>query len=293
MCGTFHFMEKAKLYAISVAFTIGTILHLDAQQILTNPVPYTNQLPSQSVQRVFQDKDGFMWFGTQDGLCRYDGYRILVFRSDLNNPNLLTDNEITCIAEDETGHLLIGTKKGVNILDKQTYQLKHFHHKEIKDKEIRSLIVASNGDIWIGTMSFVLKFNPDFTLHKRYDNSLPITSVNSIYEDNDGNIWTMLWQSGLHKYDPGKDAFNRLPKIGTTDNPFKIFQDNEKRYWICTWGEGIYSLNLSADGQNIIYTHHKITIGEKQLEENHLFSIAQDNKYGYIWVMSTSGIHAL
>lgn len=92
-----------------------------AQQMSVTTLPLNNYLPSSSVLRVHCDKEGFLWLGTKDGLCRYDAYRIQTFRSGLKTPNLLTNNEITCIAEDDKGFLYIGTKKGLNILNKQTY----------------------------------------------------------------------------------------------------------------------------------------------------------------------------
>lgn len=91
-----------------------------AQQMSVSTLPLNNYLPSSTVLRVHCDREGFLWLGTKDGLCRYDGYRLLVFRSGLKSPDLLTNNEITCIAENKNGYLFIGTKKGINILDKQT-----------------------------------------------------------------------------------------------------------------------------------------------------------------------------
>ena len=67
-------------------------------RISVDPFPLMEQLPSNTVTRIFQDYEGFLWLGTPDGLCRYDAYRLLVFRSDINNPDLLTNNEITCLA---------------------------------------------------------------------------------------------------------------------------------------------------------------------------------------------------
>lgn len=84
-----------------------------AQQMSVTTLPLNNYLPSSTVLRVHCDREGFLWLGTKDGLCRYDGYRVLVFRSGLKTPDLLTNNEITCITENRNGYLFIGTKKGL------------------------------------------------------------------------------------------------------------------------------------------------------------------------------------
>ena len=65
----------------------------------------TEGLPTSEVQKVYQDNEGFMWFATRNGLCRYDGYRITVFRSDLPNAHNLTDNNIYCLTDDNRGSL--------------------------------------------------------------------------------------------------------------------------------------------------------------------------------------------
>lgn len=282
-------MTKERLYLILLFVFI--ILAAQANQITVRPFPLIGQLPSNSVQRVYQDREGFMWFGTLDGLCRYDAYRMLVFRSDLNNPELLSNNEITCFAEDSNNHLLIGTKKGLNILDKKTYQIKHFEGKEIFNSEIKCITVSSDGSIWIGTNSRVFRFDKDLSFCKIYEDDIPITSINTVYEDQDKNIWITTWRCGLYKYNRAKDSFVKLPKIGTIDNPFKIFQDNKKQYWICTWGDGMYRFDPKQT-QNNPYTHIDIKTNDKLLSEDRFFSITQDDKYGYIWMISISGIYA-
>ena len=78
---------------------------------------YNDKLPSNSVIRTFNDNDGYMWFGTKDGLCRFDGYDVKVFRSSAFTPGILTNNEIQCIAEDKNQRIWVGTFEGINIID--------------------------------------------------------------------------------------------------------------------------------------------------------------------------------
>lgn len=258
-----------------------------ANQISVSPVPIYDQLPSNSVQRVYQDKEGFLWLGTLDGLCRYDGYKITVFRSNLNNPGLLTNNEITCITEDSL-HLWIGTKKGINILNKRTCGIEHFPDKQIEEENIKYMITASDGSIWVGTSNKILRYGADLKLIKKYDAALPFTSTNFIYEDNDHNLWAGFWNNGLYRYIPEKDTFINYPQIGASNNPFRIFQDNKGQHWVCTWGDGVFLFNPEKEEYDM-YEH----IREIQSPENRFYSITQDDKYNYIWLMSISGLNAL
>src|SRR5690554_6769399 len=80
----------------------------------------TEGLPTSEVQKVYQDREGFMWFATRNGLCKYDGYRITVFRSDLPNSHHLSDNNIYCLADDNSGSLWIGTASGMSRFNKSS-----------------------------------------------------------------------------------------------------------------------------------------------------------------------------
>ena len=259
-------------------------------RISVDPFPLMEQLPSNTVTRIFQDYEGFLWLGTPDGLCRYDAYRLLVFRSDINNPDLLTNNEITCLAEDKNNHLFIGTKNGINILNKKTYNITAFGDSILQNKEIKSIKITEDGYIWVGTTGTVYCFNADFSFRKQYDHQLPVTSVNSFYEDSEGGLWVMMWREGLFKYDSENDRFIRMPRIGNKNNPFQIHKDSRGQYWLCTWDDGVFLID-SGNGSEITYRPFPIFNKEKKSSEKIFFGIAEDRADGYIWLMSNSGLY--
>lgn len=276
---------------------LGTTSGICSNPISINPIPVISQFPSNSVQRIFQDKDGYMWFGTLDGLCRYDAYRLLTFRSNLNNPTLLTNNEITCISEDNNNNLWIGTREGLNILNRETFKITYFDDPNVRKQHIRSILTASDNTIWLGLGNGIYRYSSDFKLLKAYPTgttigSLPNNGINSISEDSEGNIWVLLWRGGLHKYNKANDTFTHYPFIGTINNPFRIFQDSHKQYWICTWGDGIFKFDPNKAGQSM-YSYQEIYNKERQQPEDTFFSIVQDDSKGYIWAMSFSGLYAL
>lgn len=92
---------------------------LYAQNIKMTRIPSVPQLPVSALHRIFQDSEGYIWYGTVNGLCRDDGYQIKVFRSDFETPNLLNDNTVQCIAEADDGRIWFGTDHGAYILDKK------------------------------------------------------------------------------------------------------------------------------------------------------------------------------
>ena len=280
---------KSRLLKV-LLFVFIFAVSVKGNNISINSFPLMEGLPSNTIQRVFQDREGFLWLGTLDGLCRYDAYRLLVFRSDVNNPDLLTNNEITCIAEDNNNNLLIGTKRGLNVLNKKTYSISPFCDSVMRNQDIKAMKVTRDGAIWIGTTSMVYCFNPDFSLRRQYGDVLPATSVNSFYEDEDSNLWLMLWNEGLYKYNKEQDDFVRMPRVGKEDNPFCLFVDSRNRFWLCTWNDGVFIFDTKDKAKP--YKHINIINREKQMPENIFFSIAEDDTYGYVWLMSTSGIYA-
>lgn len=121
------------------------------------------------VRSIIQDKEGFMWFATKDGLNKYNGYQITVYRNDLKNPFSLPDNYVTSLAEDDYGNFWVGTStKGILLFDKVSErfypinivpQLNSLQDKEIKFLECkgRTMLLATANNIYIFDIG---RFNP-------------------------------------------------------------------------------------------------------------------------------------
>jgi len=257
--------------------------------------PLNEKLPSNSVIRIFNDKEGYMWFGTKDGLCRFDGYDIKVFRSSALTPGKLTNNEIQCIAEDNDHKLWVGTLEGIEIIDKKNFSISHFKNKYIEHDRINSIIIDSSGDIWIGTTTYGI-FHIDTknkkTLHystgKDSPIKLPVNTVNNIYEDKSGRIWVSFWRGGLYFINKGSNKLNSTPNIGNTNNPFRFFEDKDGLFWVCTWGDGIYNVSMINGKPEI----KPLVMSKKStgVLNEIVYSITQDDKDGKIWVVTFVGL---
>lgn len=292
-------MKKALIaLVVLLASTSALIAAPGKLQMALESFPYMNQLPSNSVQRVFQDKDGYIWFGTLDGLCRYDAYHVTSFRSNMLNPNLLTNNDISCMVEDDENHLWIGTKQGLNILDKSNFSITPFDDANLCTDQINCLARDKDGSIWIGAHRGLYRFDvgnkklkvyPQNTFDKK---TIPGGGISSIYRDRQDKIWVMCWNQGLSLYQPKTDDFTRFPKLGTLNNPFRLYQDNKNNYWICSWGDGFWRFNPNAPDESK-YQAFTLPKVDGTDTETTFFSMVQDDKYGYLWVMSLSGLYAL
>ena len=99
---------------ICLVFILGfTSSNNFAQSITFNNLTVENGLSNNIVNTVIQDQIGFMWFATEDGLNRYDGYGFKIFRHDPENSNSISDNSVWALSEDRQGNIWIGTKAGV------------------------------------------------------------------------------------------------------------------------------------------------------------------------------------
>ncbi len=259
--------------------------------VSVTPLPLVGQLPSNSVRFVYQTHEGILWLATADGLCRYDGYRVRVFRSSPQNPGLLSNNDIKTLAETKDGHLLIGTAKGLNVLDVNTGRIASLTDENLREYEIRSIVVDKEGYIWVGTYKRLVRCSPDLQVCEAYDSSLPVTSVNTVFRDTDDNIWVAFWGKGLYKYDREQNRFHKMPRLGKDDNPSRVFQDKNKNYYLATWGEGIWRM-FPYDTSGVRYEPMKIAgRGENpQRDVANVFGMVQDDEYGYFWLIGDLGL---
>src|SRR5574344_1579939 len=117
-------MKKSCPFLTSLTLALLLVsLQASPRSFVMTPLPNQNQLPVVGVNHIFQDSEGFFWYGTDGGgLCRDDGYTVHVFRADVNTPQLLASNTVTCITEDSRHRIWFGTTRGAYILDKRTNQ---------------------------------------------------------------------------------------------------------------------------------------------------------------------------
>ena len=259
---------------------------------------YNDKLPSNSVIRTYNDNEGYMWFGTKDGLCRFDGYDIKVFRSSAFTPGKLTNNEIQCITEDKKQRLWVGTFEGINIIDKRNYTIKSLNNEFIKKDRINSILFDKQGFIWIATSTFgLIRMNPDTYEFERYSTEkdsrfkLKANNVTNIYEDKIGRIWILYWRNGLSYIDLKLGKIKSAPWVGNNNNPFRLFEDKDGLFWICTWGDGVF--NMKPDGQNMNIYPVQLAKGSKDVIDKIVYSITQDDKLGLIWIVTFKGINLI
>ncbi len=166
-------------------------------------------LSQSSIYSITQDKKGFIWFGTQDGLNRYDGYKFTVYNNDPNDDNTISNKYIHSICEDQNGILWIGTwGGGLNKFNTSTKKITRYKNNNsdnsLSNDFVRTIYEDKNYNLWIGTADGTLhlmnKENSTFTRFKTPDINNGENEITSIFEDKNNVLWVAN-KSGLHVFD--------------------------------------------------------------------------------------------
>jgi ligand-binding sensor domain-containing protein/DNA-binding CsgD family transcriptional regulator len=216
-------------------------------------------LSHNTVYCMLQDRHGYIWIGTQNGLNKYDGYTYTVYRSigDQANPSGFIGKTISSLFEDRAGNLWVGTKKqGVNILLKGKDQFVNLQNDapflEIKGFDISSFYQDQKGHLWITTVGAgVLKYDLDNDTSSRYDMELNGLSNNlafDLVEDEEGTIWVATAGFGINFMLQGNDQFE-LEHVNLYQNPDmngyrKTLFLEGNHLWIGTEGSGMYHMKI-------------------------------------------------
>lgn len=289
---------------IPIAFSLPTSLCAAENNKTQFEHIITDQGLSQSgIRCLLEDSQGFMWFGTEYGLNKYDGYQFTVYQYNELDSNSLSDNFINSIYEDKSGVLWVGTDgSGLNKFDRKTEHFTHYIHdpdnpNSLGSNRILSIYEDQLGTLWVGTEGGGLnQFNRNteqFThyTHKPDDSSsLSDDTVLSIYEDTLGLLWIGTADGGLNKFNRKIEQFTHYKKDATDPNTLSdntvlsIYEDHLGRLWIGTADGGLNKFNRET-GLFTHYTHDPAN--RNSLSHNTISAISED-RLGNLWLATSS-----
>lgn len=260
-------------------------------------------LSSSIISAITQDYYGFMWFATEDGLNKYDGYKFTVYKYDYNDPNSLSDNFVSDVKNfNGSNQLWIATNNGLNLFDFNNESFIHFTSKENDTSSLINNLVtriakANDGNLWIGTYgSGISHFNIKTHIFKRILNvpgslgNFNGNKVMALLEDSYGTVWIGSQDAGLDAYDIKKNTvihYGKGPK-GSSSLPSDIinviFEDHDHNIWIGT-NDGFSFFKRSAN-QFITFQHRPNN--PHSISSNIIKTIMQDHS-GVFWVGTQTG----
>lgn len=257
-------------------------------------------LSSGNVYGIAQDTQGFLWFATGDGLCRYDGYSYRIFRFDRGNHNSLSNNSMTAILLGQGNILWLATTgSGVDRFDPATETFTHFSHNPNNPNSLSGNHISKfglyedrQGALWIGAVDSGLnRLDPatgKFT-HYRHDpqnpNSLSSDQIESVYQDSEGIMWIGTADAGLNRLDQISSQITRYmpnpedPRTLPDVNVHGMYEDHAGTFWVGT-EKGFGTM----DRQTGLFTRY--TIGSNQTDAASLNTIVRfhEDATGNLWL---------
>jgi signal transduction histidine kinase/ligand-binding sensor domain-containing protein/DNA-binding response OmpR family regulator len=298
------------LILLLIISSIHTVNSQDLQ-ISFKTITTGDGLADNNIHSIIQDSKGFMWFGSEEGLHRYDGYNLKVYRQNTDGTGL-SGNFIRALYEDRFGRIWIGTNMGgITIIDPATgkfYYIRHnpqdLEHTLLSD-EIYCFSESRNGGLWVGTKTGLtyLNINSDknspqiitSTKHYKHDpnvpNSLAYPHVYSVLEDKEGVLWAGTSDGGLSKLLPGADSFinykpdNKNPGAISGLGIMCVYEDSKHNIWIGTWARGLNLYDRKTDSFIKFHHSHKDTTS---LSHENVYSICED-QYENLWIATYEG----
>nr|WP_294898241.1 hybrid sensor histidine kinase/response regulator transcription factor [uncultured Pedobacter sp.] len=238
-------------------FNLGHVLG-QTQPIKFKHLTINDGLSQNTVYCTFQDKKGFIWVGTEDGLNRFDGTDWLIFKHDINNKTSLSNNQVNAIEQAEDGSLIIATADGLNIYDpaKNVFRRVNLHtSKEQNNDFVSSVMKDSNGRFWIGSRKGLTLLKKDKSAVEqsfRYvtkNKGLNSEKVLNTFESANHRLWVNT-EDGLKLFNMQALRFEPLPSAIAKNSELSegnvraIKQDDQNNFWFGTEASGLFYYDI-------------------------------------------------
>ncbi|HTN21804.1 MAG TPA: two-component regulator propeller domain-containing protein [Pelobium sp.] len=266
---------------------------VDYKDIYFKHLTTADGLSQSSVTCVLKDRFGFMWFGTQDGLNRFDGYKFTIYQTGLKDKNSISSSNIHCLYEDREGVLWVGTDQGLNRFNRSTntftrYESDPNNESKLGGREVSAILEDSKGNFWIGTNYQLHLMNKKTGVFTRFGHQKPNIEgseyITSIVEDSKHNLWIGTG-SGSFLWDVDKKTYKAIVYSSTiSKNVSESYvsdfrEDKNHRMWVAT-NVGLICYNI-ADGKTEYFKHDPAN--PESINNNYLSTI-EVAKDGTVWI---------
>lgn len=296
-------MEKKLRFRVFIGFILSLFIisNLGWECLAFDGINFRNitveeGLSQATVETILQDKKGYIWIGTNDGLNRYNGYSFEVFREDKNDKNSIANNYILALEEDKDGNIWVGTIKGLSKISSDYKTITNYFDSEedgnLSHYKIGGILVLDDGTILVGTsdgMNIYNKYSDSF--ERIYNNGeLSNEDIYSLDQDEEGNIWVGT-ANGLNKISKGslevQQYYHDDNRNSIGENSiYKVYCDKDGIVWIGTLTKGASRIDTKT-GE--IKNFFEESWGLKQVPGEHIRDFYRDSN-NILWISTSNGL---
>ena len=294
-------LNLLRLIGIVTILSINSLcLKGQTENVKFNHIGVDHGLSQGTIYSICQDKLGFLWFATENGLNRYDGYTFKVYKHNVRNKYSISSNRVLSLFEDSKKNLWIGTNEGLNYYDRNNDRM-------IKDLQwprnsITSIAEDENNNLWLGSYGYLYYLDLVHNTLKVYTPNDSINNggylsnriINSICVDHNKNLWIGT-NKGLNLYNKQKNEFINYyydssdPNSLSNDQVCSLLEDKDGRLWIGTAA----GLDLFINAKDLplkgkfIHFQNKST-DQKSISTGRVLALLKDDKQN-LWISTENG----
>ncbi len=260
-------------------------------------------LPHAAVLEIAQDSLGFMWFSTQDGLCKYDGHTFVTYRTIPGDTISLSYGVSFAMLMDSRGRLWLGTLEGgLNRFDFATEKFYRYKTADslsggFCDQVINSLFEDSRGHIWVGTDHCVNVLDPETGAIRE----IPVhTAIEAVYEDAPGNYWIGSYRDGLFRIDAATRQLRRYPCYDDGDygtclpnkNINGMLEDSFGDFWLTSSFNGAFKIAPETYNDSIPkFTRYLPDPDNPHALSNNRATVIFEDSKKQLWIGTRNGLN--
>jgi diguanylate cyclase (GGDEF)-like protein len=297
-------MRRLAAICVCLSACSATALAAPGENIRFNRISLEQGLSQSSVNSILQDRHGLMWFATQDGLNRFDGYGFRTFKHDPQEPSSLSSNFVWTIYLDSGSNLWVGTEGGgLNRYNPEDESFLAYRHdperpSSLSNDRVRAVLQDRSGALWVGTEAGLNRFDHESGSFERFLNDPEDTSsisndrIRTIYEDREGALWVGTYGGGLNRFDRATGSFVRYqhepddPDSLSDDDVRAIYEDSRGEFWVGTYEGGLNRFHRSSGG----YDHFRHDPEDPHSIGNDRVRAIFEDEAGRLWVGTDAGL---
>ena len=263
---------------VFVLIAILSLCTTEVSAILDNNIRFTHistkdGLSQSTVFDITQDKRGYMWFATFDGLNKYDGYSFNIYRNSKEDSTSIANNSIRSILTDSKGRIWIGTDCGLSLYNATQDCFYNFQNGKTETSRIDNITEVTDSTLLVSTTAGLSLFN--IAKHKFSNTTLPhdmqLLKASTLYRK-DSIVYVGTNCGKLYKYLINKNKLKSIIKYQSKVPVQSIIQSEQNILWIGTEGEGLYSYDL----QNQSLKNYRYKGQKGNISSNYIRTLAFD-----------------